>query len=52
MQFDIEDSLPLSSNNFLTTAIKYATRYAQIINERSKIILHSRKSLIFCINNV
>ena len=48
MQFDIEEFYPQISKDLLLKAIDYTKGFLNISNDETKIIMHSRKSLLFC----
>ena len=52
MQFDIEEFYPSISKELLQKATNYASTPVRISNEKINLIMHSRKSLLFDINNI
>ena len=52
MQFDIEEFYPSISKELLQKATNYASASVRISNEKINLIMHSRKSLLFDINNI
>ena len=52
MQFDIEEFYPSISKELLQKATNYASTSVRISNEKINLIMHSRKSLLFDINNI
>ena len=47
IQFDIEEFYPSISKDLLLKAIDYAKGFVNISNDKTKTIMHSRKSLLF-----
>ena len=52
MEFDIEEFYPQISKDLLLKAIDYTKGLRNISDDETKIIMHSRKSLLFCATDV
>ena len=52
MQFDIEEFYPQIFKDLLLKAIDYTKGFLNISDGETKIIMHSRKSLLFCATDV
>ena len=52
MQFNIEEFYPQISKDLLLKAIDYTKGFLNISDDETKIIMHSRKSLLFCATDV
>ena len=50
IQFDIEEFYPSISKDLLEMSLNHASKYTTISDENHKIIMHSRKSLLFTDN--
>ena len=52
IQFDIEQYYPSISETLLKRALEFARQYTDISESEENIIMHSKRSLLFCDNDV